>query len=356
MRGPHRSSIIHSVAQTSIDDRDSSPSPAPPPAREYTDLGFGRVVAQQVRGRFLTHEGEPTSRKYGLGAQRLERFYLRALSAPLALFITWSFGVLLLLNGFFTLGYLALGDGALRGADAVGVQDPFLRAFSFSVAVFTTNSTGPLYAFGTTTHWLVVLESFFGPFVLVATGGLLIARLTRPRMRLRYSDSAVVAPYENGRGLMFRIVNAQPGELSDVEVRVSLTLFEESETGRERNFYPLRLERNSVDLFTLHWTVVHPITADSPLHGATPDSLREAQAELLVLVNAHEENFSTRVTSRASYWWDEIRWDAKFASIFASSTDGVLAIDVDRLDRLERLAPGTTSVPAPRERAESAAD
>jgi inward rectifier potassium channel len=106
-----------------------------------------------------------------------------------------------------------------------------------------------------------------------------------------------------------------------------------------------------VDLFTLHWTVVHPITADSPLAGATPESLREAQAELLILVNAHEETFSTRVTSRASYWWDEVRWDAKFASIFATSTDAVVAIDVDRLDRLERLEPGTTSVPAPRESA-----
>ena len=26
-------------------------------------------------------------------------------------------------------------------------------------------------------------------------------------------------------------------------------------------------ERAAVDLFTLHWTVVHPITADSPLRG-----------------------------------------------------------------------------------------
>jgi hypothetical protein len=68
-------------------------------------------------------------------------------------------------------------------------------------------------------------------------------------------------------------------------------------------------------------------------------------------VNAHEETFSTRVTARASYWWDEIRWDAKFASIFASSADDVLAIDVERLDRLDRLEPGTTSKPAPQESA-----
>jgi inward rectifier potassium channel len=335
------------VPQATIDDRDGPPSP--PPTREFTDLGFGQVVAQQARGRFLAHDGTPASRKYGLGAQRIERFYLHALGASLPAFLTWGLAALLLLNGFFTLAYLALGDGALRGGEALGIADPFLRAFSFSVGVFTTTGTGPMYAVGTTAHWLVVLESFVGPFVLVAAAGLLIARLTRPRMRLRFSESAVVAPYEDGRGLMFRMVNVQPGELSDVQVRVSLTLNEEVDGRRERNFYPLALERNSVDLFTLHWTVVHPITAESPLRGATPDSLRLAQAELLILVSAHEETFSTRVTARASYWWDEMRWDAKFASIFASAPDGVTAIDVDRLDRLERLEPGTTSTPAGRE-------
>ena len=148
---------------------------------------------------------------------------------------------------------------------------------------------------------------------------------------------------------MFRFVNVQPAELSDVQVRVSVVLYEEIDGKRERRFHSLPLERSSVDLFTLHLTVVHPITADSPLRGATPDSLRAAQAELLILINAHEETFSTRVTARASYWWDEVRWDAKFASIFAGATDGALSIDVERLSRLERLEPGTTSAPAPGE-------
>ena len=154
---------------------------------------------------------------------------------------------------------------------------------------------------------------------------------------------------------MFRFVNAQPAELSDVQVRVSLVLYDETDGKRERNFYPLALERNSVDLFTLHWTVVHPITADSPLRGVTPESLRASQAELLILINAHEEAFSTRVATRASYWWDEIRWDAKFASVFATSTGGVVAIDVERLDRLDRLEAGTTSVPSAAELAGTAA-
>ncbi|HEX2781640.1 MAG TPA: hypothetical protein VHM30_19200, partial [Gemmatimonadaceae bacterium] len=122
-------------------EQDGEQSPAP--RTLYTDLGFGRVVAQQVRGRFLSHEGEPTSRKYGLGAQRAERSYLRALNAPLAAFLGWGLAALLLLNGIFALAYLALGDGALHGAQTVGIDDPFLRAFSFSVGVFTTTGTGP---------------------------------------------------------------------------------------------------------------------------------------------------------------------------------------------------------------------
>ena len=74
-----------------IDDRDGPPLPPPPaPDRAYTDLGFGRVVAQQVRGRFLTHDGEPTSRKYGVGAQRLERAYLKALNASWPEFLGYS--------------------------------------------------------------------------------------------------------------------------------------------------------------------------------------------------------------------------------------------------------------------------
>jgi inward rectifier potassium channel len=324
---------------------DDGPS-APPPASDLSDLGFGRVVAQQVRGRFLSHDGVPTSRKYGLGALRAERLYLRTLSASWLAFLCWVVGTLLLLNGCFALAYLALGDGALYGVDALGLDDPFQRALSFSVAVFTTTGTGTMHAMGSTAHWLVIFESLLGPLTLIAAGGLLIARLTRPRMRIRFSESAVVAPYEGGRGLMFRMVNVQPGELSDVQARVTLAWFELRDGRRERVFRQLALERPSVELFTLHWTVVHPIRGDSPLRGVTPESLRAAEAEFLVFVNAHEDTFSTRVVTRSSYLWNEVRWDVKFASVFASAPDGVVAIDVDRLDRTERLEEGATSVPA----------
>jgi inward rectifier potassium channel len=316
------------------------------PSNENADLGFGRVVAQSVRGRFLNRDGKPNSKKYGLGAQRTTRFYLSALDATWPSFIAWMMGVLLLLNGCFALAYLALGDGALRGTEDMGLGDPFLRAFTFSIGIFTTTGTGMMHAHGPTANWLANLESFVGPITLVVAFGMLIARLTRPRMRLGFSESSIVAPYEGGRGLMFRIVNLQPAELSDVRVRINLVWFEEINGVRERNFHDLELERNSVEFFTLHWTVVHPITATSPLAGITPEKLAASQAEFLIFVTALEETFSTRVSARSSYVWDELRWDVKFASIFAHGPDDVIAIDVERLSRTERLDDGATRTPA----------
>jgi len=315
-------------------------------SKETSDLGFGRVVAQTVRGRFLNRDGKPNSKKYGLGSQRAARFYLASLEATWPAFIGWMLGALLLMNGFFALGYIALGDGALKGTDALGLDDPFLRAFTFSVGRFTTTGTGAMVAYGSTANWLGDLESFVGPTALVVAFGLLIARLTRPRMRLAFSDSAIIAPYEGGRGLMFRIVNLQPGELSDVQARVNLAWFEEINGVRERNFHELALERSSVEFFTLHWTIVHPITSDSPLAGITPEALAASQAEFLIVISGLEETFSTRVSTRSSYVWDEIRWDVKFASIFANGPEGVIAIDVERLSRTEPLDEGATRTAA----------
>ena len=139
-------------------------SPAPrdahrgAPSLDTTDLGFGRVVAQSVRGRFLNRDGKPNSVKYGLGAQRAARLYLTALDASWSVFLVWMLGVLLLINGCFALVYLALGKGALRGTEQLGLVDPFLAAFSFSVGVFTTTGTGLMHAFGPTANWLVNLD------------------------------------------------------------------------------------------------------------------------------------------------------------------------------------------------------
>ncbi|BAH40222.1 MAG TPA: transporter [Gemmatimonas aurantiaca] len=331
-----------------LNDTDAADISAPAPPAD-SDLGFGRVVAQQTRGRFLSKDGRATARKFGLGGQRTEHLYLRALNVPWGTFLLWTVGAVLLMNGIFALGYGSLGSGAIAGAGTLGLDDPFMRAFVYSVGAFTTTGTDGLHAMGSAAHLLTIMQSLIGPLTGMIIAGLVIARLTRPRARLRFSESAVIAPYEGGRGLMFRFVNELPSELTDVTVSVNLFWYEDIDGKRERNFHVLTLEREHVAFFPLHWTVVHPITADSPMRGVTPERLCSGDTEILVLITAHEETFSTHVSVRASYRWDEVSWDAKFANIFTTAGDDALAIDVDRLSRFDRLPEGTTRIPAPAE-------
>jgi inward rectifier potassium channel len=311
-----------------------------------SDLGFGKFVSQQYRGRFLTREGHSTGRKLGLGAQRTERLYLRSLRMPWLQFMVWLVGLVLFVNGVFALAYGALGPTAIAGSDDMGLDDPFMRAFVFSMGVFTTTGSDGLHAVGTTANLLMVAEAMLGPITGIITCGLIIARLTRPRAQIRFSESAVIAPYEGGRGLMFRIVNELPGELTNIKASVNMSWWETLDGKKERQYHKLELEREDVAFFPLHWTVVHPIDERSPLRGVTPERLRQGEAEILVLITAHEETFSTQVTVRSSYTWDEVSWDAKFANIFVNGETDAVTIDVERLSRFERLAEGSTRVPA----------
>ena len=314
-----------------------------------SDLGFGRVVTERVRGRFLNQDGTANSRKYGMGRQAWSRLYLKALAASWPAFLAWVFGATLLIAGVFAVGYRSLGAEALQGTDRLGLTDPFFAAFTYSVGILTGVGGGGVTALGSTAHWLTILESIGGLVGLCVGGGLTLARLSRPRPHVRFSGRAVMAPYMGGRGFMFRLVNAEPGELSDVEVRITLAWYEQNGDTRVRRFHPLALDRQRVEFFTLHWTVVHPIDKGSPLAGVTPEVLRESKAEFLVLVTAHEETFSTRVTARTSYLYDEITWDAKFADMFIDSPDGIITVDLERLDRVDRLPEGTTARPAANE-------
>lgn len=308
------------------------------------ELGFGRVAAQDWRGRFVNPDGRPNGRKLGLGNQRAERLFLHVLHASWTDVILWLVGGILLLNGIFALAYRALGDAALVGGESLGINDPFLRAFIYSVSVFTTTGIPGLHVVGPTAHLLVVAESLLGPLLAFGIAALIIARVMRPRAQLRFSESAIVAPYDGGRGLMFRMVNELPGELTNVRANVFLSWWELFDGVRERNYRRLDLELDNVAFFPLHWTVVHPLTPESPLRGVTPQRMSEGQAEILILITAHEETFSTEVSARKSYTWDEITWDAKFANIFTASADDGRTIDVERLSRLERLPEGTTRV------------
>ena len=302
------------------------------------DFGFGGRVARESRRRLLNRDGSFNVERKGLPFFRSLNLYHLVLTVSWVRFYLFFASLYFLVNLAFASGYYACGAGALEGSSARMPVERFEEAFFFSVQTLATIGYGHLSPRGLAANGLVTVEALvgLGGFALVTS--LLFARFSRPEARLLFSAQAVVAPYQGGTGLMFRIANARRSQLLEVTVTVSLSRLESVNGELVRRFRELPLERKRVVFFPLHWVVVHPIDALSPLFGVDEAAFRDSDAELLIYLTAFDETFSQSVHARSSYKFDEVVFGARFADMFERRDDGLLAIDVRRLDHVERVS------------------
>ena len=94
-----------------------------------------------------------------------------------------------------------------------------------------------------------------------------------------------------------------------------------------RRIHDLKLVRNRTPIFALTWTVMQPIDPNSPLWGATPESLEAQAAEIIVTFMGLDDTFSQTVHVRHSYIAAEVLWDRYFVDLFSQAADGRYAID-----------------------------
>jgi inward rectifier potassium channel len=149
-----------------------------------------------------------------------------------------------------------------------------------------------------------------------------------------YSKSAIIAPYQEGTSLQFRVANARSNTLMNMEARVMLMTVDSRDGELKRNFIDLPLERRHIYFFALTWTVVHPIDENSPLFGKTREELAKLSAEVLILLQGFDDTFSQVVHSRYSYRHDELVWGAKFNPAFRVDPKGDLIVEVNRIDEM----------------------
>jgi inward rectifier potassium channel len=168
--------------------------------------------------------------------------------------------------------------------------------------------------------------------------GLLYGRFSRPSARILFSNNALIAPYQDGHSLQFRITNARSNTLMNLEARVLLMTVTNDDGQHKRSFVDLELERRKVYFLPLTWTIVHPIDTTSPLSGKTADDLKSISAEILILLQAFDDSFSQVVHSIYSYRHSEILWGAKFEPAFSVDTQGDLVLDLDRVNELKMLS------------------
>ena len=79
------------------------------------------------------------------------------------------------------------------------------------------------------------------------------------------------------------------------------------------------------------WTILHTIDAASPLFGATPESTKKDEVELLVSLVGTDDTSLQPVHARRRYVDDEIVWGARHADILAEETGGAsMVLDIRR--------------------------
>lgn len=261
--------------------------------------------------------------------------YHRLLTVSWGWFFALVMGAYLFTNVIFAIAYLLCGKGALAGGEAAAFGGRFWNAFFFSVQTLATIGYGKMTPEGLAANLLVAFEALFGLMGFAFITGLLFARFSRPSARVVFSDVAVVAPYREITGLMFRLANGRTTELTDVRASVTLTRFETVDGRRIRRFYALNLERSQVAYFTVQWIVVHPIDRDSPLYGMTEAEFHDSEPELLVAITGIDETFSQAVFTRSSYVSGEIVWGAKFRDIYENRDGVAVFLDVRRLGEID---------------------
>jgi inward rectifier potassium channel len=300
---------------------------------EFKDLGFGTKVYGKGK-RLINPDGSFNVKRVGLPYFSPVNFYHTLISMSWLKFILLILVAYLVANILFAFVYLIVGIENLTNIDDSTSFHKFMEAFFFSAQTITTVGYGRVAPVGIPASAVAAIESMIGLMGFALATGLLYGRFSRPVAKIIFSKNALVAPYREGKGLMFRVANERKSQLIENEVQLTLTMLDQQK--QKRIFEPLNLERSKINYLSLSWIIVHPIDENSPLNNITIKELEEREAEILILLKAFDETFSQTVYARSSYRHHEIKWDAKFVSIIHDTEDGT-ALHIDKINEFVKI-------------------
>ena len=304
------------------------------------DLGFGAVVARESRKRFLNKDGSFNVVREGLSFFRSLSPYHYLLTTSWPRFLALVVAAYLAVNTVFGLAFLAWGPGEIAGAHGTTLGGALPRELLLQRADLRHHRLRRACirwgwrptCWSPWSRWSACWASRSPPASCSP------ASRSRPPASCSASRRSS-PPTREITAFEFRVANMRRNEMIQVEAQVMLTRLRLDGSGN-REFLPLKLERDKVVFFPLSWTIVHPIDEASPLHGATAGDLETWNAEFLVLFSGIDETFAQTVHTRSSYKPHEIVWGARFTNLFnPPKPDGVLSIDIGRLNDFERLPP-----------------
>jgi inward rectifier potassium channel len=168
--------------------------------------------------------------------------------------------------------------------------------------------------------------------------GLLYGRFSKPKAKLIFSENALIAPYkENGKGLMIRLANTKKSTITNVQARVVMSYVLTQNKEKVRKYFNLPLELDKISLLTTSWTLVHPLDDDSPIVQLKKEELEMSDVELIIQIEGFDETYNQQVSTRTSYVFSEIIFNAKFKRILHHDEGGIPFINLGELSAFEQI-------------------
>lgn len=272
---------------------------------------------------------------------------------------TWTqilvvmFGMFMLSNVVFALLFL-LEPGSIGGA---GEAD-FFDAFMFSVQTLSTIGYGamsPATAYG---DLIVTLEAAVGIIAVALATGIMFAKASRPESAVLFSEQLLITTWHGLPTLNFRAANARGNELVDASVSLTVLMDEVSAEGHHlRRLRDLPVTRERTPIFTLTWSVQHPIDEDSPLHGVDwSDDPGSRVLLIIVTIKGHDATYGQTTHAQQTYYADDVVVGHRFVDVISQLPDGRLMVDYDVFHTTEPVPGDPLLAPAVEEEPVAEAD
>jgi inward rectifier potassium channel len=303
--------------------------------KQSQDPGLGEKYFKHTK-RIINKDGSFNIKRIGGGLSSINTFHY-LINISWTKFLIIVFAGFISVNLLFAVLYQLAGIENLVNASAQDGIQSFLNTFFFSVQTFATVGYGGMHPTGIVSNIIASLESMTGILSFALATGLLYGRFSKPSAKIIFSDKAIITPFKDGKALMFRVANARPNVMMEMEANAMMTYLDKSNNQFTRKYYPLKLEIKFVYFFPLPWTIVHPIDEESPIFGKTEDDLKELEAELLIMIKGFDDSFSQHVITRNSYTFDEIEWGSKFIRAFSTDESGETIVDLEKLSKTEKI-------------------
>lgn len=207
----------------------------------------------------------------------------------------------------------------------------FKSAFFFSVQTFSTVGYGTISPQNLYGNIIVVLEIMTGVVSMAVTTGLVFAKFSRPSAKIIYSKNLLFTQFDGNKVLMFRMANARSNNIISANVELHYLYSTVTPEGVSIvRFLPLKLQKNYSPIFSLSWSVFHPIDSESPFYEKSEEEIKALKFEFIVILKGTDGTYSQSIYDMNRYHIEDILFHHHFIDILERKSDGTRVIDYNK--------------------------